>query len=49
VQIPPLSPQFQPIELYFSYVKRYCRKHAPPDTESLVKRIRTAGASRRPE
>jgi transposase len=42
VQIPPLSPQFQPIELFFSYVKRYCRKFTVPDTEALVKRLREA-------
>ena len=39
---PPFSPQLAPIELFFSYVKRYVRKFAPADTEQLVRRIREA-------
>jgi transposase len=39
---PPFSPQLAPIELFFSYVKRYVRKFAPVDTEQLVRRIREA-------
>jgi transposase len=39
---PPFSPQYAPIELFFSYVKRYVRKFAPATTEQLVQRIREA-------
>ena len=39
---PPYSPRFNPIELLFAYLKRYCRKHAPPTTEELVRRLREA-------
>ncbi len=42
VHTPPYSPRFNPIELLFSYFKRYCRKHAPPTTEELVRRLREA-------
>jgi transposase len=39
---PPYSPFFNPVELLFSYVKRYVRKFAPPTTEELLVRIREA-------
>ena len=42
LQTPPYSPWFNPVELFFSYVKRYVRKHAPPDVPSLLQRIREA-------
>jgi transposase len=37
---PPLSPTYNVVELFFSYVLRYLRKHSPPDTKSIVERIR---------
>ena len=44
VHTPPYSAWFNPVELLFSYVKRYCRKFAPPDIPSLLQRIREATA-----
>jgi hypothetical protein len=44
VHTPPYSPWFNPIELFFSYVKRYVRKYAPPDIPALLLRIREATA-----
>lgn len=42
VHTPPYSPFLNPIELLFSYLKRYCRKHAPPNTKELLVRLREA-------
>jgi len=42
IQTPPYSAWFNPVELFFSYVKRYVRKFAPPDIPSLLQRIREA-------
>jgi len=44
IQTPPYSPWFNPVELFFAYVKQYCRKFAPPDTPALLQRIREATA-----
>ena len=39
---PPYSPWFAPIELFFSFVKRYVRKFAPATLPELLVRIREA-------
>ena len=44
IHTPPYSAWFNPIELFFSYVKRFVRKFAPPDIPSLLQRIREATA-----
>lgn len=39
---PPYSAWFNPVELFFSYVKRYIRKHAPATVPELITRLREA-------
>jgi hypothetical protein len=42
VHTPPYSAWFNPVELFFSYVKRYVRKFAPATIPELLARIREA-------
>ena len=42
VHTPPYSAWFNPVELFFSYVKRYVRKFAPATIPELLTRIREA-------
>ena len=42
IHTPPYSAWFNPVELFFSYVKRYVRKFAPATIPELLKRIREA-------
>lgn len=44
IHTPPYSPWFNPVEYFFSYVKRYVRKFAPADLPGLLLRIREATA-----
>jgi transposase len=44
IHTPPYSAWFNPIEIFFSYIKRYVRKFAPATTEQLLQRIREATA-----
>lgn len=37
---PPYSPFYNPVELFFSYTKRYIRKHAPATVPELVRKLR---------
>lgn len=41
---PPYSAWYNPIELFFSFAKRYIRKHAPATVPELVRRLREATA-----
>jgi transposase len=41
---PPYSAWFNPVELFFSYTKRYIRKFAPATVAELVERLREATA-----
>ena len=44
IHTPPYSAWFNPVELFFSYVKRYVRKFAPKDLTEMLQRIREATA-----
>ena len=42
ISTPPYSAWYNPVELFFSYTKRYIRKHAPATVTELVQRLREA-------
>jgi transposase len=44
---PPYSPFFNPVELFFSYTKRYIRKQAPQTVPELIARLREVSESYR--
>jgi transposase len=42
ISTPPYSAWYNPVELFFSYTKRYIRKHAPATVPELVQRLKEA-------